>query len=270
MSQRIIRLLIAYDGGRYQGWQRQKSAPTIQGTIEQVLGRITQQPVSLIGAGRTDAGVHAWGQVAHFHSLSRLSPEKIQEALNGLLSKDILIREVREAEPDFHARYSCVSKVYDYYLWNKPVLPPFVRSYLWPVPGLLDCDLVRQGLNLLQGEHDFSSFQSQGSQVAHPVRILFQASLSIVPWGALRIRFRANGFLRHMVRNMVGSLIQLGRQKTSLEGFAGILEARDRCRAGEMAPARGLFLRKAIYGIRDSGYGMHDKDRRSEIISRTF
>jgi tRNA pseudouridine38-40 synthase len=253
MIPRTIRLLIAYDGGRYQGWQRQKSAPTIQGTIEQVLERVTQQPVTLIGAGRTDAGVHAWGQVAHFHSLSRLTPIKIHEALNGLLPEDILVREAGEANPEFHARYSCTSKVYDYYLWNRPVLPPFFRHYLWRVKGPLDLDLMRQGLSLLEGEHDFSSFQSQGSQVASPVRTLFQAGLSVGPWGVLRIRFKAGGFLRHMVRNMVGSLIELGRKKNSLEGFAGILNGRDRSLAGEMAPARGLFLRKVFYGKGGSG-----------------
>jgi tRNA pseudouridine38-40 synthase len=167
--------------------------------------------------------------------------------LNGLLPKDIRIREAEEAEPDFHSRYDCLSKVYDYYLWNKPVLPPFFRSFVWQVPGGLDLDQVRQGLNLLRGEHDFSSFQSQGSRVAHAVRIVYQAGLSVTPWGVLRLRFKANGFLRHMVRNIVGSLVQLGRGKTSLQGFSGILKAKDRSLAGEMAPARGLFLRKVIY-----------------------
>lgn len=224
-----------------------KEGPTIQGTIEAVLRKITQQPLSLIGAGRTDAGVHAWGQVAHFKTRAAFTPQKWKEVLNALLPKDILIRAVDEAAADFHARYSCKAKVYDYWVLVGPRIPPFFRNYVWALEEAPDWDLIRHGLSLLLGRKDFSSFQSQGSRVAHAVRTLFQASLIPVPWGGYKFRFKADGFLRHMVRNLVGTLIRLGRGRLSLEELREILEAKDRSLAGESAPPQGLFLRKVLY-----------------------
>jgi tRNA pseudouridine38-40 synthase len=246
-AERNIRLLIAYDGTFYQGWQRQKESPTIQGTMEEVLFRITQNPVSLIGAGRTDARVHAWGQVAHFKTPSSLTVSKLEAALNSLLPKDILIRRVQEAEPNFHARYSSRAKIYDYLICNAWQALPFYRNYVWSLRESIDWELIKNGLSLLIGRRDFSSFQTHGGELSHTVRTLFQAALIPLPWGGFKLRFKADGFLRHMIRNMVGALVRVGRKRISLEDLEEIIQSKDRSRAGEMAPAHGLYLRKVIY-----------------------
>jgi tRNA pseudouridine38-40 synthase len=244
---RNIRLLIAYDGTRYRGWQRQKESPTIQGTIEKILFKITQQPVSLVGAGRTDSGVHAWGQVASFKTGSQLPNDAIKAALTALLPKDILIRQIEEVEPAFHARYSSRAKVYDYLIRNHPPQIPFFRHYVWFLPASVDLGLIKSGMSLLTGEHDFSSFQSHEKEVSHSVRTLYQAILLPGPGGSFKLRFMANGFLRHMVRNMVGILIRVGLKRIPLKELEEILHSRNRSLAGEMAPPQGLFLRKVVY-----------------------
>ena len=245
--ERNFRLLIAYDGTHYQGWQRQKDCPTIQGVIEEVLTRITQQAVSLVGAGRTDAGVHAWGQVANFRTTSEMTIAKMEAALHALLPKDILIRRVQEAEPAFHARYSSRAKIYDYFICNYSRMTPFFRPYVWFLQDPFDTSLIKAGLSLLIGEKDFSSFQTQGSEVSNPIRTIYQADLLSLPWGGFKLRLKADGFLRHMVRNMVGTLIRVGSGRISIEEFEEIIHSKDRSKAGEMAPAHGLFLRKVIY-----------------------
>ena len=245
--ERNIRLLIAYDGTQYQGWQRQKKCPTIQGAIEDILKKILQRPVSVFGAGRTDSGVHAWGQVASFKTTSKMPAATIETALRALLPKDILIRQVGEVEATFHARFSSKSKIYDYFICCHPRIPPFFRHYVWSLRESVDLNLIRTGLTLLTGEQDFSSFQTHGSEVLHPVRTLYQANLLPVPWGGFKLRFKANGFLRHMVRNMVGNLIRVGLKRISLRELEEIIRAKDRSCAGEMAPPQGLFLRKVLY-----------------------
>jgi tRNA pseudouridine38-40 synthase len=247
MNYRTIRLLIAYDGTDYQGWQRQPRAPTIQGTIEAVVRKITREPIALLGAGRTDAGVHAWGQVAHFITSATLPPEKWQGAFNALLPPDIRVRAVQEALPDFHARFDSRLKIYDYYLLNEAWPVPFYRRYTWWIGHPLDCNLMAQGLAGIEGQHDFSAYQTAGSDVRQTVRTLFRADLTRLRRGGIRLRFQADGFLRHMVRNLVGALIRLGMKKISLKEWQDILVSRNRARAGAMAPARGLFLRKVIY-----------------------
>ena len=246
-AERNIRLLIAYDGTQYQGWQRQKESPTIQGAIENVLFKITQQPVSLLGAGRTDSGVHAWGQVANFKTTSPLTTAVMKAALTALLPKDILIRQVEEVDPFFHSRFSCRAKVYDYLFCRNTDNNPFIRHYVWFLPEPVDLDLIKSGLSFLAGEHDFASFQSQGSEVSHSVRTLYQALLLPGLWGCFKLRFMANGFLRHMVRNMVGTLMRVGSKRISVGELETIIKSKDRSQAGVMAPARGLFLRKVFY-----------------------
>jgi tRNA pseudouridine38-40 synthase len=245
--ERNIRLLIAYDGTQYRGWQRQKESPTIQGAIEDILFKITQQPVSVHGAGRTDSGVHAWGQIASFKTNSKLPMATFEAALSALLPKDILIRQIAEVAPTFHARFSSKAKIYDYLICSHPRIPPFFRHYVWSLPESLDLDLIKTGLTLLTGEQDFSSFQTHGSEVLHPVRTLYEANLFPGPWGGFKLRFKANGFLRHMVRNMVGVLIRVGLKRISIKELEEIINSRDRSRAGEMAPPQGLFLRKVLY-----------------------
>ena len=253
MMERNIRLLIAYDGSRYQGWQRQKEAPTLQGTIEAVLNRITQESISLKGAGRTDAGVHAWGQVANFKTSALLPLSKLESAFQALLPRDILIREILEVDSGFHARFSSQAKVYDYFITCRKPQSPFIRRYVWSIKEPLSLPRIRTGLLLLKGEKDFSSFQTAGSPVFQTVRTIQQADLLAAPWGTFRLRFKADGFLRHMVRNMVGLLIRLGLGRLSLEEFAGVIAAKDRSKTGAMAPAQGLFLRKVIYPKTGSG-----------------
>jgi tRNA pseudouridine38-40 synthase len=241
------RLLIAYDGTRYQGWQRQAQAPTVQGTIEGILQRVTQETVTLTGAGRTDAGVHAWGQVAHFQTRTDLSQERLLKALQALLPADIVIRSLFEAPPDFHARFGARRKTYDYCLWTRAWPVPFFRSYSWWIRSALDRSLMERGLAGLLGKKDFAAFQTSGSSVAQTVRTMFHAGLLPSPGGWLRLRFQADGFLRHMVRNIVGGIVRLGLGRMSLEEWRAIIESRDRSRAGVMAPPQGLFLRKVIY-----------------------
>lgn len=247
MMERNIRLLMAYDGTRYHGWQRQKEAPSIQGTIEAVLQQITQRPVTLTGAGRTDAGVHAWGQVANFKTGSTLSLARLESALQALLPRDILIRSLLEMDGGFNARYSSEAKIYDYFITSQKPQHPFLRHYVWSVEESLALPLIRTGLLLLKGQKDFSSFRTAGSPVLNTIRTIQQADLLPAPWGACRLRFKADGFLRHMVRNMVGLLVRLGLGRVSLEEFEAVIQAGDRSKAGEMAPAHGLFLRKVIY-----------------------
>jgi tRNA pseudouridine38-40 synthase len=247
LMERNIRLLIAYDGTQYHGWQRQKESPTIQGVIEDILFKITRQPVSLLGAGRTDSGVHAWGQVANFKTNSKMPTATIEAALTALLPKDILIRQIGEVEPTFHARFSSKAKIYDYLMGNHSRNTPFLRHYVWFIREPVDLDLIKTGLFLLTGEKDFSSFQTHGSEVSHPVRTLYQAILLPGPRGGFKLRFKANGFLRHMVRNIVGTLIRVGLKRTSIKELEEIINSKDRSRAGEMAPAHGFFLRKVLY-----------------------
>jgi tRNA pseudouridine38-40 synthase len=211
------------------------------------LQKITREPIALTGAGRTDAGVHAWGQVAHFKTLAALTPEKWQSALNALLPPDIRIRLAQEALPDFHARYDSRLKTYDYYLLNGGWPAPFYRRYSWWIGPPLDFNLMGQGLLGLKGRHDFSAYQTTGSDVRQTVRTLFQADVIRLRRGGVRLRFQADGFLRHMVRNLVGSLVRLGMKKITLGQWQDILVSRDRAQAGAMAPAQGLFLRKVIY-----------------------
>jgi tRNA pseudouridine38-40 synthase len=247
LVERNIRLLIAYDGTQYQGWQRQKESPTVQGAIEDILFKLTRQPISLHGAGRTDAGVHAWGQVASFKTASQLPTATMEAALRALLPKDIYIRQVSEVEPMFHARFSSKAKIYDYLICNHPLNNPFFLHYVWFLREPVDLELIKAGLSLLTGEQDFSSFRSRGSEVALSVRTLSQAILLPGPWGCFKLRFKANGFLRHMVRNIVGTLIRVGLKRISIKELEEIINSKDRSQAGEMAPAQGLFLRKVLY-----------------------
>jgi tRNA pseudouridine38-40 synthase len=242
-----IKLVIAYDGTNYHGWQVQKDKRTIQGTIELQLKKITGENIRVIGSGRTDAGVHALNQVANFRTNSELTPLQIKKALNSLLPEDIYIKSAEYVPLEFHARYMAKSKIYEYRILNRPEPDIFTRKYHWHVIPKLDIELMKKALSLLKGTHDFSSFMSAGSSVKNPVRTIFKIDLYKDADDLLRIVVEANGFLRHMVRNIVGTVVQLGYGKISLEEFKDIFAARDRTVAGKKAPARGLFLVKVIY-----------------------
>ncbi len=249
---RKIKLVIAYDGTRYHGWQFQKNDLSIQAVLEEKIHIMTRERVKVISSGRTDAGVHALGQVCHFETRTLIRPEEIQKGLNSLLPDDILVRRAETGPPDFHARYSARSKVYEYRILNRPEPDVFLRNYVWHVSHPLDLKLLGQCLSLIKGEHDFTSFRSTGSNNQNPVRRIFRAELLRGPEdGLIRLVLEANGFLRHMVRSMTGTLVDAGMGKTSVDGFLDILRAKDRQRAGIKAPARGLFLVRVVYDGED-------------------
>ncbi|MGQ9647054.1 MAG: tRNA pseudouridine(38-40) synthase TruA [Thermodesulfobacteriota bacterium] len=244
---RTIKLLIEYDGTNYQGWQVQQKGVTIQGVIEEKLARLIGEPAHLVGSGRTDAGVHALGQVAHFKTKSRLDVQTIQRALNSLLPTDITVRNVEEVDEGFHARRSAKSKVYEYWVLNRPLRSVFQRGTAWHVPQALNLREMKKATRSLIGEHDFSSFQSVGSPKKTAIRRVIQAEWKWSREGHLRFEIEANGFLKQMVRAIVGTLIEVGKGKITSEGFQRILESKDRQKAGPTAPAHGLFLKEVKY-----------------------
>ncbi len=245
---RKIKMVLRYDGTCYHGWQRQKEERTIQGVIEEKIRIITGEFSTLIASGRTDAGVHALGQVCHFLTNSSIAPDAIRKGLNSLLPDDILIKEVQEAPDHFHARYSARSKVYEYRILNRPQPDPFLRLYSWHVPFQLNREVMKECLNLLYGWHDFSSFRSSGSENMNPIREMISAELQSIGDGILRIVFEADGFLRHMVRNIVGTLVKMGEGKGDVGAFQKILESKDRQKAGIKSPPQGLYLVTVRYG----------------------
>jgi tRNA pseudouridine38-40 synthase len=240
-------MVLQYDGTCYHGWQRQKGAPTIQGILEDRLRRIIGEPVTIIASGRTDAGVHALHQVCHFLTRSNLHPDSLRRGLNSLIPSDIRVEQAEYASPDFHARYSVRSKTYEYRILNRPEPDLFLRFYTWHVPFSLDLVKMEQCLSVLRGKHDFSSFKSSGSGNMNPVREMIRAELKVSEQGLLRFAFEADGFLRHMVRNIVGTAVDVGQGRITVEDFKQILRSGDRQMAGLKAPPQGLFLTMVKY-----------------------
>ena len=243
---RNIKLTIEYDGAGYHGWQIQPNVVTIQETIEGKLAQITGEPARLVASGRTDTGVHALGQVAHFKTHSSLDVLSFLRGLNSLLPEDIRVKDVEEVDEAFHARFSAKGKVYEYRIFNGELPSPFRRHFSWFVPGKLDLASMREAAMKLRGRHDFSSFCSAGSDHSSPIREIYSIDVGI-RGNLIIIEVEANAFLKQMVRNIVGTLIEVGRRKLTPSQFGGILEARDRRRAGLTAPAQGLFLVRVNY-----------------------
>ena len=244
---RNIRLLIEYDGINYQGWQVQPKGQTVQGVIEEKLARITGETIHVISSGRTDSGVHAFGQVANFKTKSQLDIGSIQRALNSLLPSDIVIQSVDEVEEGFDARKESKSKVYEYRILNRELRSAFHHKYAWHVPQKLDLEKMKEATRLLIGEHDFSSFRSVGSATRTGVRTVIRAEWKRSREGFIRFEIEANGFLKQMVRTIVGTLVEVGKGKISSQDFLKILESKDRKKAGATAPAYGLFLKEVKY-----------------------
>ena len=242
---RNIKLLIEYDGTNYQGWQVQPKGPTVQGMIEEKLALITGETVHLIGSGRTDSGVHAFGQVANFKTKSQLNIHSIQKALNSLLPPDIVIQRAEEVEEDFHARKQSKSKVYEYRILNRELRSAFHHEYAWHIPQKLDLEEMRKATRILIGEHDFSSFRSVGSPTRTAIRRVIRAEWKRGRDGFIRFEVEANGFLKQMVRAMVGTLVEVGKGKIDSEEFQKILESKDRKTAGPTAPAHGLVFERS-------------------------
>lgn len=244
---RNLKLTIEYDGSNYLGWQRQNDPRTVQGTIESAILTLTGKPATLTGSGRTDAGVHALGQVASFLTDSHLHVKDVQNALNAILPKDIIILDCEEMPDRFHARYDVISKTYRYHIINRLLPPAIGRQYAWHIKHPLNTGAMTQALTLLTGRHDFASFEGAGSPRSSSVREIMNASLKFEEDGRLDITLQADGFLRHMVRNIIGTLVDVGMAKIAPNGVNTILEAKDRSRAGITAPAQGLFLVSVCY-----------------------
>jgi tRNA pseudouridine38-40 synthase len=242
-----FKIVIEYDGTQYHGWQRQHKDPTIQGEIEKALGIMTAKHVALIGSGRTDAGVHARGQVANFRCDTDLTPEIFQKGLNSLLPEDIVIRDCRQVEDTFHARFDVKSKIYHYEIFNHPVRPAINRAYLWSIRKQLDVAAMRSAVSYIIGSHDFKGFEGAGSPRIHTTRYVMAADLVESDSRLLTFRIEADGFLRFMARNIVGTLVAVGLGKMLPTEFQEILKSRDRSKAGATAPARGLCLMEVKY-----------------------
>jgi tRNA pseudouridine38-40 synthase len=244
---RNIKLVIEYKGTHYLGWQVQPKGPTVQGVIEEKLALITGEAVYLIGSGRTDSGVHAFGQVANFKTKNQLNVHSIQRALNSLLPPDIVIQRAEEVEEGFHARKQSKSKVYEYRILNRELRSAFHHEYAWHILQKLDLEEMRKATRVLIGEHDFSSFRSVGSPTRTAIRRVIRAEWKRGRDGFIRFEVEANGFLKQMVRALVGTLVEVGKGKIDSEEFEKILASKDRKMAGPTAPAHGLFLREVKY-----------------------
>ena len=252
---RNLKLVIAFDGAAYAGWQRQPDAPTIQGVLEEKLAVMTcSQPV-VWGAGRTDAGVHALGMTANFQTGAGITCEGFRKGLNSLLPADIRILAVDEVPEDFHACHSAVGKTYFYNMIHGREALPSERLYNSAFRGRFVLDTMRACLELIIGEHDFSSFEAVGSRDLSwfggrgAVRRIYSAAIEEDQHcpGRLLFSITGDGFLRHMVRNIVGTLVKVGQGKWSVADFQAVLAAKDRQLAGPTAPACGLFLREVHY-----------------------
>ncbi|MBW2017530.1 MAG: tRNA pseudouridine(38-40) synthase TruA [Deltaproteobacteria bacterium] len=248
-AKKNIRIVVAYDGSRYHGWQRQPRALSIQAVLEEAIHRITREPSTLIASGRTDAGVHALHQVCHFFTRSSISPESIRRGLNSLTPEDIHIKEAGYAPLNFHAQYSARSKTYEYRILNRPDPDPFLRFYVWHIPVRLDLREMERCLELIRGVNDFSAFRSSGGSPGDPIRNMIRAELHPPRGGIISLVFEANGFLRHMVRNIVGTLVDAGKGRIDRKEFKRIMASRDRRQAGIKAPPQGLYLKMVHYDV---------------------
>jgi tRNA pseudouridine38-40 synthase len=249
MTIQNYKLLLQYDGTNYAGWQIQSSLPTVQGTIQDVLERIVGQPVKLTGSGRTDAGVHARGQVANFISPRAIPLDAWGRAINRLLPEDIRVIRVSRAARNFNACHDAISKLYRYQIFTGPVLSPWEGRYHlhWPRP--VDIEAMQTAARLILGEHDMHSFSASGTTVQRFEREVFLSEFKR-RGHHLAFEIEATGFLQHMVRILVGTLLEVGTGRFSVADFRQILASRDRKRAGKTAPPQGLFLERVRYDRR--------------------
>jgi tRNA pseudouridine38-40 synthase len=243
---RTLKLTVAYDGTRFVGWQRQSRGESIQGLLEDILARLEGAPVTVHGAGRTDAGVHALGQVASVRLAALHDTLTLTRALNAQLPPDVRVLGVDHQADDFHARFSARSKCYRYQVRHSAIADPFDRAFTWHVPEPLDVEAMRRAAATLVGTYDFKAFQSAGSAVVDTVRTIIRSEL-VVRGDLLLYEVAGSGFLRHMVRAIVGTLIETGRGRRSPESMGALLAGRVRAEAGKTAPAHGLFLVRVDY-----------------------
>ena len=264
---RTLKLTLSYDGTGFVGWQRQAKGVSIQGLLEEALSVIEERPVSITGAGRTDAGVHALGQTASVRITHPLEPARLRRALNAMLPPEVRVLAVDEAPAAFDARRDARTKTYRYSIVNAEIVSPFERRYVWHVPQPLDLEVMTAAARSVEGRHDFSAFLAAGSEVATTVRTVFASTLReagdgerLRPPGALAgsqdpspgrllvYEVTGEGFLRHMVRTIVGTLVEIGSGRRDAHAVEAALDARERRAAGPTAPATGLCLVSVSYG----------------------
>ncbi len=264
------RLTLAYDGTDYQGWQVQPGFPTIQGELQAALGRVTGEAPLPQGSGRTDAGVHALAQVASFALAAPIPAENLARALNRTLPPSIRVSEANAVHSSFHARHSAIAKTYEYRILRDADCPPFIARYVYCYPSALNLDALQAAARVFEGEHDFQSFAATDPDLTRRATSKpadeAPTELNVAPGSTLRTifssaweqratdagelliyRVRGNGFLHHMVRNLVGTMLDIGRGHLALDQLPGILAARSRSAAGPTAPAKGLFLHSVDY-----------------------
>lgn len=266
---KTIRLRIAYNGTHYSGWQTQPERKTVQTEVESAIEKLTQQKVNLLCAGRTDAGVHALGQVASFRSDFKIPPHRWRPALQSKLPEDIVILESDEVPEDFHATYAAISKRYRYVIYNSQVDHPFWKDFVWRIAQELDAEKMNEAAQSLVGKHDFRSFESHWPNKATSVRTIKAVSVQrLAQWDLwspahsgkagnrakpegefIVLEIEADGFLYNMVRTITGTLVNVGRGRWPLEDVQRILDAQDRKTAGGTAPASGLYLAKVYYEV---------------------
>jgi tRNA pseudouridine38-40 synthase len=244
-----FKITLAYDGTNFVGWQRQASGVSVQGLVEHALAELDGRDVAVSAAGRTDAGVHALGQVAAFALVRAIAPEAVARALNARLPADVRVIGAEEVPPDFHPRFGARIKTYRYRIWNADVLSPFEGRYAWHVIERLDVEAMAAAARLLEGRHDFAAFQAAGGGTHTTERVVSSSLVSRAAADGALVSYEisGNGFLRYMVRNIAGTLVEVGRGRRPGEWVREVLRSRDRASAGPTAPPEGLFLVSVEY-----------------------
>lgn len=244
---RNFKMIVEYDGTAYCGWQRQENGVTIQQMLEEAIQLITGEKVAVIGSGRTDAGVHALNQVGSFRCSTKLPVNKIFMGMNSVLPPDIVVKALEEVANDFNALRDAKSKIYVYKICNQRLRPALGRNYFWHIRFSLDIASMKKAAKLLIGTHDFSCFCATGTDVKDRVRTIVDVEIKTREEGLMEIKVESHGFLKYMVRNIIGTLVEVGRGKRKPEEMKSIIESRDRTVAGVTAPACGLFLKEVKY-----------------------
>ncbi|MCX5814451.1 MAG: tRNA pseudouridine(38-40) synthase TruA [Proteobacteria bacterium] len=241
-----ISLIVSYDGTNYHGWQCQPDLITIQQTLQERIEKIVNHHIKLFAGARTDSGVHAYGQTVNFFTNSVIELKGLIRGLNSLLPPDIRISDARKADEDFHSRYSARSKIYTYSILNSSCSSPFYTRYVWHIPYALNVLSMHRTIKRITGAHDFSAFKKKNTFYQNPIREVLQAGVK-KRGDLIYVVIEGTGFLRYMVRNIVGTLMLVGSGKLTENDFRAILESKDREKAGPTAPAKGLFLRRIKY-----------------------
>lgn len=243
---RNIKLTVAYEGTAYHGFQRQNNAISIQQVLEERLAKLFGHDLKIAGSGRTDAGVHAYGQVVTFKTSGKIPTASIPIASRSLLPYDIVVTKAEDVPKDFHAQFSARSKIYVYRVYSHSVPDPFLRNLVWMIPRKLDVPAIQEAMETIVGTHDFSAFRASGGAPTSPIRTIMTAQCQVQD-RILELSFWGDGFLYHMVRNLTGTLMEIGLGKLAVTDMKRILDGRDRKKAGITAPAQGLYLQEVFY-----------------------